>query len=274
MEQEDTGVLKELAIGIRRLLSERLVSPLMPAFTVSWLVVNYRLVMVILSDESLESKLSFIDTILYPTTQCLVVHGFLLPLATALAYIFVYPYPAKWVYQYALKRQRELREARQQAENARVLTQEDSQRLRTYYFDRESALQKQIQAREEEIEQLRAKITELEEPQPHVEEAHATKQELSRELASINLTDDKAKVLGALSFAEGKGRNSLLETELNELVKLDMTDLKIILEELQRESLIERSYTVEGTNYSLKHEGRKAYKGYISQRDSAVLKTL
>jgi DNA-binding MarR family transcriptional regulator len=265
MEKEDTNILKDLIIGIRKQLSERLVSPLMPSFVISWLIVNYRLVVAILSSEPLEKKLSFIDTVLFPSSQIVVSHGFLIPLAASLAYILLYPYPAKWVYQYALKRQRELRDARQRAENERILTLEESQRLRTYYFDREIELKKQTQERQEEIEQLRAKITQLEESQKNVEATPVGLRVHRKVLSSKDLTEDLAKVLGALSYAENNGIEQTNEKDLQKVLQNNMTDLKIMLEELERANYIQKGFLGNGTPiYSLLHEGRKSLKEYVA----------
>lgn len=264
MEQDDTGILKELVTGIRKQLSERLVSPLMPAFTISWLIVNYRLIVAILSDGSLESRLTFIDTNLYPTIQFTIVHGFLFPLAYAFVYIFAYPYPAKWIYKYSLKRQRELHEARQQAENSSVLTLEESQRLRTYYYDREASLQRLIQERQEETEQLRAKITELEKPQQQNKENITPERVPMRLLTAKELTENQAKVLGALSDAENKNREYSSEKDLLETLGYSMTDLRLILEELLMARFVSRTFN-NGYIYTLTHEGRKAIKEVVEQ---------
>lgn len=269
MEKEETGLLKELMTGIRGLLTERLISPLMPAFVMSWSVINYRLIVAILSDETLEKRLSFIDSVLYPTSQSVFVSGFLFPLVTAMAYIFIYPYPAKWVYQYALKRQRELREARQQAENERVLTFEESQRLRSFYFDRESELQKKMQLRQEENDLLRAKISELEKtqekPKVLISETSDSSSKISR---SRPLTDLEAKALAALSYAENNNIQRTYESNLQKSVGSNKTELKIVIEDLKRSGLMDYEYDEDGDPcYSLTHEGRKAVKEYMSKQD-------
>ena len=271
MEQEP-GVFRELVLGIRNVLSERLVSPLMPAFTISWLVVNYRLVLIIFCDQPPLVKLSIIDTTLYPAWQDMLSRGLLIPLAAALAYIFIYPYPAKWVYRHALIRQRELREARQQAENARVLTVEESQRLRTYYYDRERALQKQVQERQEEIEQLRAKIAELEKVTSSSQIPTQQTPESIQASPLPTLSETHVKALGALSFAEQKGIDYTGEEDLKKILETDATEVKIILEELQRAGLLTKSLAPYGASpgphYGLTHEGRKALKEFLNQRQT------
>ena len=275
MEQEDdTGILKELIIGIRRQLNERLISPLMPAFTISWIIVNYRLIVTIFSNGSLESRLSFIDTKLYPTSHFAFIHGFLLPLVCALFYIFAYPYPAKWVYQYSLKRQRELRETRQNAENASVLTLEESKKLRAYYYDRETTLQKRIEARQEETEQLRAKIEVLEKTQLLNIEPKAPDREPSQVLTDNDLNEIQGKILEALGFAENEQIHPQRESDLRDIINIDVTDLRIALEDLQIAKFITRSFNSSLGEYvfKLSHEGRLVLKKQLSKSEQEHLK--
>lgn len=268
--EHEPGIFQEFLSGMRNVLSERLVSPLMPAFVISWLVLNYRFVVIVFSDESLPSKLTLIDTVLFPTWTDVLLRGFVIPLAAALIYIFAYPYPARWVYGFALSRQRELREARQRAENARVLTVEESQRLRTYYYDRERALQKQEQDRLEEIEQLRAKIAELEKPKRQNATALIQDYVVQPPPTDLPLSELHAKALGALSFAENDGHLVTDESDFQKILGKDATDVKIILEELQRKGLVTQSHGARGNQpgpfYGLTHEGRIALKDFISEQ--------
>lgn len=163
--EEESNVVKDMLGGIRSLLKERLVSPLLPAFTCSWLLWNYRVLLTIFSDEKLETKFSVIDGMFkYPWGHF--VDGILIPLSTALAYIFIYPLVSIPVYRFALNSQRKLRETRQLAEKEKLLSEEDKQKILAFAYDQKVNSQKQLDQQIQEIEQLNAKIKEFENNKP------------------------------------------------------------------------------------------------------------
>lgn len=271
--EDGPGMLKELASGMRQLINERLVSPLLPAFTLSWLVVNYRLLFVLFSDEAPAAKFSLIDTALYPTADAALINGFILPLSIALIYIFAYPYPAKLIYQYSLKRQRELRDARQQVEKATVLTLEESQRLRTYYFDRESKLQKTFQTQQEELNQLRAKIADLEQSDsPKTDNRIPSTESLASRISkwAKELSDTNAKILAALAFSEERERDYQSERELKKYTDYSITTLRVALDDLLTNRLVDRTYGADSEpRYSLTDLGRRAFLSWNSSKTTS-----
>ena len=69
--------------------------------------------------------------------------GVLFPALTSLAYLFLYPFPAKWVYEFTREQQKKILAIRRRIEEETPLTIEDSRRIRaelakerdTYYSD-------------------------------------------------------------------------------------------------------------------------------------------
>lgn len=267
--QNEPNIFADLLAGMRNLLAERLVSPLLPTFIASWLIVNYRVLLTIISDENLEAKFSIIDTVLFPSWTCLLAKGFLIPLVISLGYIFLYPIPSKWVYGYALNNQRKLREKRQEVEKARVYTVEESQKLMTYYYDRESRIQEQLSQRMQDIEQLRAKIAELEQAQTNSTLAdpspplQATEPSSQKPLSIIELG-----VLKALSLAESQGKTYVEEENIRQILGKhgkDVTGLRIVLVDLIGRGLIART---SAGRYRFEHQGRVALKDSESQANN------
>lgn len=265
--ENDPSLVSEFLAGMRRVLSERLVSPLFPAFAISWLGTNYKFVMTIFSDDTLAQKFAVIGT-LFPTWQADALQGVVLPSLVALLYILAYPYPARWVYGYALTRQRELLKKRQEIEQARLLTKEESERLRAYYFDEHRKQEAELNKRAELIEQLNAKISALEntrmpeQSQPEdsfpLHPSGSVRYPFATPPAVLNPLE--RKVLTVLSAIENElsGNGLASESQLQGAIKeVDMTDLRITLENLRRRKLIEGSG---GPGYRLTHEGRVAVK--------------
>jgi hypothetical protein len=160
--EEDSSIVKDTLGGLRSLFKERSVSPLMPAFIISWLMWNYRVAIIILSGEDLDTKFSMIDKI-FSTLYIHILDGVLIPISFALAYIYLYPLVSLPIYSFSLNRQRDLREARQKADKEKLLSEQDKEKILAFAYDQKIKSQKQIDQQLQEIEQLNAKINQLEE---------------------------------------------------------------------------------------------------------------
>jgi len=157
--------MDEVVKSIKAFLYDRTVSPLFGAFISAWIVWNYRLVIVFLDgDASLSEKMRFIDSYFWGEIFSFWGHTYLIPGVIyhdllgpgllASVYIFGYPWLAKPVYSFSLKKQKELREIKQAEENARLLSVEES---RVIIKENEQLLYKA----EEEAQKYRERIASL-----------------------------------------------------------------------------------------------------------------
>ena len=132
--------MDDIVKSIKAFLYDRTVSPLFGAYASAWCLWNYRIFVALLDDDaSLSVKMDFIDSHFGAVTYHIlghsfylwgqIVHGLFGPLLLTLFYLFVYPWLAKPVYAYSLKQQKELREAKQAAEELRLLSPEESRNL-------------------------------------------------------------------------------------------------------------------------------------------------
>jgi hypothetical protein len=127
--------MEDLFNSFKALLYDRTSSPLFGALFVSWLIWNYKAVLVIFSFNPLIVKLDYFSDTLYPiSTSFSFTHPIFIliiyPTVTAIAYIYLYPIPAKHIYRYSRNAQRELREVKQEIENETPLTIEESRKIR------------------------------------------------------------------------------------------------------------------------------------------------
>lgn len=146
--------MEDVIKSIKAFLYERTASPLFGAFTISWLVWNYRVIAILLDGHAtVAEKFSLLDTHFGHTVQIAghsydvpylghLINGLAAPASLAAAYLYLYPIIAKPVYQHSLHKQKELRDIKQQEEGARLLSAEESRIL------------------QKEIEQLRSKADE------------------------------------------------------------------------------------------------------------------
>jgi len=83
------------------------------SFVLAWLVWNYQFVLVFFSNMLVDEKISYIETFIFSNWYQCLLNGIVMPLIATLFYIFAYPYPAKFVYAFSLRRQKELNEHKQ-----------------------------------------------------------------------------------------------------------------------------------------------------------------
>src|SRR5579871_5699585 len=94
--------LKDLMDAIKLGLTERITSPLLGNFVISWSLWNYRLFMTVFGDNSTEQKFRIIDAELYPNNFAYF-SAFVVPLGASLFLIYLYPIAARYVYEHRLK---------------------------------------------------------------------------------------------------------------------------------------------------------------------------
>jgi hypothetical protein len=144
-------MLEEIITAAKEQAAERLASPIIGSFAVSWCLWNYKFLVILFSQASVSVTFALISKLAFPDTWSIAMRGVVLPLVSAAAYIFLYPYPAKFVYGFTRRRQKELNELRQEIEDETLLTREESRVLRS------EALRADI-AHREEMDRLNAEL--------------------------------------------------------------------------------------------------------------------
>lgn len=187
--------MDEILRSIRTYLYEKSVSPLAGAFVLAWLVLNYRVLVILFSGDAYTEKFEAIDQYFYISAtenhiwvNFLVgrlLQGLLYPALLALAYIFLYPFVAAPVYAFSLVRRQKLREIRQQSENARLLTVEESRHLYKRLSEIEARYSEDIESYERQVSSLQQTISRLENEienfpasEPGVEDGHENEAEI------------------------------------------------------------------------------------------------
>lgn len=123
-------MIRDLFNDIKVQLYERATSPLLVSFVISWCLWNYDFLLILLSGDEPVFKISLIKISIFPSDLSWVLWRVGGPLATALAYIFVYPIPAQWVYRYTRSQHKKMKEIQQEAEDLSPLTVEESRKIR------------------------------------------------------------------------------------------------------------------------------------------------
>lgn len=141
--------------SIKAALYDRTVSPLFGTFVLTWLIWNYKFIIVILSDMSPKEKFQTIECVLYSGLLESTVHLAIGPILSTILFIFVYPYPAKWVFDFWARRKQEMMVSRQEIENKTLLTEEQSRRIRSMVIELQSEHDRYIEGKESEIARIK-----------------------------------------------------------------------------------------------------------------------
>lgn len=153
-------MFEDIASSLRQQIRERATSPFMGAFVISWLLWNYRTVLVLASGAELADKLHLLDTLLYPSELVIVSKGVFAPMVSALLYIFGYPYPSRWIYKYWKSQQIKNISLRNELEKQELLTAEQSGKIIERAIKAEASLRNIAVKHDEEVSRLENIINE------------------------------------------------------------------------------------------------------------------
>lgn len=241
-------MLDEIFQSAKQSLLERLSSPLLGAFVLSWCAWNWKFLVILFSDASVSGTFALVDQIAFPDYSAVLLRGLLFPLASACVYIFLYPYPARFIYEFSLRRQREINQTKQRIADETPLTLEESRRLRAEYVDNERRHVELVQRLNDEIARLNEAL-----------EARGKKDELTpltgAEKFYDKLDESQLELLRLLEKTGGESTESDLVKQSTETrVKTEFN-----IGELERRRLITKNYSnrVRAQLVAFTHEGRR-----------------
>lgn len=204
----------EVARSIFSNIQDRAVSPLLGAFVISWSIWNYKLILAILAFIPLDDKISFIEQVLYPDIWGSVLFLGAGPLITSLAFIFLYPFPARFVFRFWRTQQKMLRDIRLNIENESLLTLEESKRIRKQILEIQADYDQQIRKIEGEVERYKDELAKRDEELEKLNEDFSTAMsaERSHEKNTPDISDSEIssairKQPYRLQFNPKKGKN-------------------------------------------------------------------
>jgi hypothetical protein len=148
-------MITEAITNIKAVLYDRLSSPLFGSFILSWSLWNYKFILLITSSMPPTNKFFIIDTYIYYDKYHIFLNGFLYPLLTSSAIIFIYPYPAKYIYEFWLKKQKELLDIKQNIEGTSLLSLEQSINIRKEIAEIQIYNEKELNEKNNKIESLK-----------------------------------------------------------------------------------------------------------------------
>lgn len=238
-------MLNELWDSTKSNLTDRLSSPLIGSFLVSWCLWNWKFLVVLFSDASISQTFNMIESISFPDVKSIFIFGVACPLITSLIYIFLYPFPARFVYGYTLNQNRKNNELRQSISKETLLTQEESDYFKIKYIE-------VIQKQQDTIQLLNGKIADLTIIPNVTAEAKIEKSEIEDKSLSAPLTESQLIILEKISSVG----ETATQSDVLLFSKLDKLQVKYDLEELVRKKYLHVSLNESFIKvYQLMHEG-------------------
>lgn len=145
---------KDIWASVVSQIHERTTNPLTFSFIVSWLIWNYRFVYISFSELPIKEKFILIKSY-YPDWHMAGQEGFLYPLLTSLAYVFIYPFITIYVVNYYRDHQIRLANSIKKLEKQRLLTNEEAT-FRQREYEKSLALAQEAElAAETELNSVR-----------------------------------------------------------------------------------------------------------------------
>ena len=139
---------------INDLLKDRIANPFTSAFILSWCILNYKFIVILISNNTITNTFNLIEIHSFRNICDIALKGFIYPAVAALFYVFIYPVPSKFAYAFTLKQKRLLSELRNDIEKTQLLTLEESQRLRNHYVTEIKNLEDLLRQKELENDAL------------------------------------------------------------------------------------------------------------------------
>lgn len=255
--------MDDILKSIKAYLYDRSSSPLFGAFVLSWSAWNYKFIVTLFSSEPPMTKFeivgqvfSHVDIELLRWLPGTLLNGFLVPAAMAYAYIYWYPFLAKPVYEYSLKKQKELRELKQATEDNRLLSVEESRELHRRLATLQSNFDEETTRYERELSNLRKVIAESESRET---EKNAKSKPINlAALGSKELGENEEAILK--EFAGRSDDENVSDRMVHANVGGQIDVVRVYLDDLASEGFIRHAGTHTQSKaklYTLQPKGRK-----------------
>jgi len=241
-------MLEEIIKSAKEQGADRLASPIVGGFVVSWCLWNYKFIVILFSVATVSRTFQLIETVAFPTAWSILLNGVLLPTLSAAAYIFIYPYPAKFVYGFTRRRQKEIVEIRRLIEDETPLTIEDSRQLRAEVLLADYK-------HKDELDKINAELARAKDQLDALRSASAAPASATTEKPEPTLEPSQLALMGQLETFGGKATNELLLGRSGRSKVKTEYDLG----ELERLDLLHKEYDQNEGDYTYEftHEGRR-----------------
>lgn len=115
--------------SLKGIIYERLSSPLISSYAISWSILNFKLYVIAFSNGDLALKSLLIDEYFAIAKHEYYLFEFCLPLAMSFLYVFIYPFISREVNKFVLERKLDIRRDIKNAENKKIIDKEEHEEI-------------------------------------------------------------------------------------------------------------------------------------------------
>jgi len=242
--------MDDLIKSFKAQLYDRVTSPLFSTLLITWATWNHRLFFALVSSSELQKKFDYIDEVLYPTWKEVLGRGTLFPLLSALFLIYVFPKPARWVYEYTREEHKELKKIQQRIDDETPITVEEARELRSAIRKAEAEFDKAIDERNKLIEKLKLEISQVDLAEAKSENVLSLSAKSSKDKPDNEQIDERQ--VEAL-YRIAKSREGL---EIDQLISSKNDRDRILIQHAIDELLRKRLIEYFASRYSATPRGR------------------
>lgn len=265
-------MLEELKNKMELAVSERLNNPIIYSFIISWSIINYEFIMVLLSNNSVTVTINLIDTLIWPTSFDLVLKCFISPLIAVAVYVYLLPIPTKWVYSHRLRTANNLRKIKTHIEGEQVLTLSESKVLKERLLEIEVSKDREIEELREQLNRYKELYkTSLTVPDAKALEPSPEYADFSKVKPTPDVLDDAKWLLFLNDYDQKQVKKTLRRLcQVDEISSDEYTDLNSssyldneAIDELVSRGLLKRVRFANSATISITNAGRTFHQ-YLS----------
>ena len=225
------------------LVAERISSPILGPFAISWCLWNYKYLIILMSQNSVSESFNLADRLLYPDWWHLWGMWLLLPAITTLAYIYVYPIAVEKVLSYSLTKKANIDALRRKHDDGTIMPYEEGRRLKAGIREMETEHSAELVKKDTQIKRLQSMLDAERERKNTPDQ---TKQPVQK-LSSLH-----RGLLVIISQHNG----TIKLDQLSTATKMKLVELEFNMQELEDAGFVSSMQGMEDMVYSLTQLGR------------------
>lgn len=269
------GILSDLSESFKSIVLDRFSSPLILSFSISWSIINFRLILIMFSGENIDKKLTLIDKYLFTPENHYLLYCFFYPFISSCLYVFIYPYFNRLILRFVLQRKLDEMKDKSDLEKSATFSFEDVQKLMGRHLKEIDSYKTRIKNLEQSESILQSQIDDLTKIKP--ETIDFDSDENTVKVASVEsepkpkyqeLTNDMVNVINVLAHSENRGVRAMSAADITTSARIPVINTNIALDELQSRQLINKHTDLHSkVTYSLTKDGRISYIENMSKTD-------
>lgn len=203
------------------IVGERLSSPLISTFAISWSLWNFKFFVILLSDNTITTTYALIEAHCFPNAYMSLFNGLVAPATLTIFYLYYLPKPLMMAFEQWSKTQKETKDIKQRWEDQNLLGHADAQELRQNL----RMAQSKLEDSDTEIRKLKAELRQSDlkssETQEALRIAETNFRKSSDELRVANAALDEARNDAGGTKEQLSNTKKMFESERNRADQLE-----------------------------------------------------